>query len=211
MRARAVVVTFVRHFRSEARTPSAFGTSPKSNWGSSDLGRLGLGRGQNPFTFNQFKIYSANSCHPLSMVNEWPRLGNSLYSVTAGDLPYAFSALRTSTGGTVLSFKPEMSNSGPRFAFVKLTFVAELGLKVAVAAWNSGRPGAGIAYIAYNCFASCSETALVKPKRNCCSVNDTARLKLKGFPSTGNEDFRADKGNSGTPLIGAGSMAMAAL
>src|SRR5206468_3892434 len=68
--------------------------------------------------------------------------------ITAGELRYALSALLTSTGGTVLSSAPEISSNGPRVAFATLTFVAEFGLKVAVAAWNSGRPGAGIAYFA---------------------------------------------------------------
>src|SRR5712691_5149696 len=71
-----------------------------------------------------------------------------LYSARAGECRYALSALFTSTGGTVLSFSPETSSSGPRVAFATLTLVAEFGLKVAVAAWNSGRPGAGIAYLA---------------------------------------------------------------
>ena len=50
----------------------------------------------------------------------------------------------------------------------------------------------------------------MNPKRNWCSVKETARLKLSGLPSTGKEDFSTENGNSGTPLIGAGSMAMAA-
>src|SRR5215216_1526241 len=134
-------------------------------------------------------MYSASSRHPLSMVSECPRPGNSLSSVTAGDLRYALSVLLTNTGGTVLSSALEISNNGPRLAFATLTFVADLGLKVAVAAWNSGRPGAGMAYFVYSSLASCSGTALVKPKRNCDSVKDTARLKLKGLPRTGNDDF----------------------
>src|SRR6266478_2238070 len=97
----------------------------------------GVGRaGQRPFAFNQARLYWASSRHPLSMVSECPRPG------------YALSALFTSTGGTVLSFSPETSSSGPRLALATLTLVAEYGLRVAVAAWNSGRPGAGIAYFA---------------------------------------------------------------
>src|SRR5215216_3042897 len=87
-----------------------------------------------PLACNQPRIYSASSRQPLSMVREWPRFANSLYSVTACDFPYALSALFTSTGGTVLSAEPEMSKSGPRLAFPRFTFVAEFGLKVAVAA-----------------------------------------------------------------------------
>ena len=41
---------------------------------------------QNPFDFSHCRLYSASSRQPLSMVNEWPRLGNSLNSVIAGDL-----------------------------------------------------------------------------------------------------------------------------
>src|SRR5712691_3094004 len=101
-----------------------------------------------PFAFSQARLYSASSRQPLSMVSECPRPGNSLNSVTAGECRYALSALFTSTGGTVLSFSPETSSSGPRVPFDTLILVAEFGLKVAVAAWNSGRPGAGIAYLA---------------------------------------------------------------
>src|SRR5712691_7636034 len=103
---------------------------------------------QRPFDLSQPRLYSASSRQPLSMVSECPRPGNSLNSVTAGELRYALSALFTSSGGTVLSFSPETSSSGPRVPFDTLTLVAEFGLKVAVAAWNSGRPGAGIAYLA---------------------------------------------------------------
>src|SRR6267378_2796506 len=104
--------------------------------------------GQRPFAFNQARLYWASSRHPLSMVSECPRPGNSLSSVTAGDCRYALSVLFTITGGTVLSFPPETSRRGPRLALATLTLVAEYGLRVAVAAWNSGRPGAGMAYFA---------------------------------------------------------------
>src|SRR5882762_10360033 len=86
--------------------------------------------GQRPFAFNQARLYWASSRHPLSMVSECPRPG------------YALSVLFTITGGTVLSFPPETSRRGPRLALATLTLVAEYGLRVAVAAWNSGRPRA---------------------------------------------------------------------
>ncbi|MEH2267037.1 MAG: hypothetical protein V7K68_01160 [Nostoc sp.] len=121
------------------------------------------------------------------------------------------SVLLIITVGAVLSFAPAISSNGPRVAFVTFTLVAEFGLRVAVAAWNSGRPGAGIAYFAYNSLASCSETALVKPKRNCCSVSDTACQKLQGLLRTGNADFSAESGRSGTPRGAAGSIAIAAV
>src|SRR5258706_4040947 len=165
---------------------------------------------QSFFSFSHPRQYSASSFQPLSIVSEWPRPANDFSSVTAGDLLYTLSVLLTSTGGTVLSASPEINSSGPRVALAVLTFVAELGLNVAVATWNSGRPGAGIAYLAYSSWASCSETALVKPKRNCASVSDTARLRLSGLPRTGKPDLSAESGSSGTPLGGAGSMAMAA-
>src|SRR2546425_10193212 len=95
-------------------------------------------KGQRPFALSHDRLYSASSRQPLSMVSECPRPGNSLNSVTAGELRYALSALFTSSGGTVLSFSPETSSSGPRVPFDTLTLVAEFGLKVAVAAWNSG-------------------------------------------------------------------------
>src|SRR4051794_35972188 len=112
------------------------------------------------------------------------------------------------TVGAVLSWAPAISNSGPRRALATLTMVAEFGFKVAVAAWNSGRPGAGMAYLAYSSCASCSETALVKPYRNCASVSDTAHRTLKGLLRTGKADFSAESGSSGTPLGEAESMAM---
>src|SRR5258706_9489831 len=101
---------------------------------------------QSPLACSQARQYSASSRQPLSMVREWPRPANSLISVTAGEFRYALSVLLTSSGGTVLSSAPETSSRGPRVAFATLTFVAALGLKVAVATWNSGRAGAGIAY-----------------------------------------------------------------
>ena len=82
------------------------------------------------------------------MVSECPRPGNPLNSVIAGDLRYALSVLFTRTGGTVWSLSPERSSSGPRLAFPTLTFVADFGLKVAVAAWKMTRPGPGMAYLA---------------------------------------------------------------
>src|SRR5258706_9083212 len=102
---------------------------------------------QNPFDFNQVRQYSAISFHPLSIVNEWPRFENSLYSATAFEFLYFLSVLFTITGGTVWSSEPEISSKGPRMAFPTLTLVAELGLNIAVAAWNIGRPGPGMAYI----------------------------------------------------------------
>ncbi|MGZ6126347.1 MAG: hypothetical protein ACXWLR_15370 [Myxococcales bacterium] len=46
------------------------------------------------------------------------------------------------------SFSPATSSSGPRVGFAELTAVAAFGFRVAVAAWKSGLPGAGIAYFA---------------------------------------------------------------
>ena len=47
--------------------------------------------------------------------------------------------------GTVWSFSPEMISSGPRLGFLLSTLTSVQGLKFAVAAWNSGAPGAGTA------------------------------------------------------------------
>ena len=47
--------------------------------------------------------------------------------------------------GTVLSFSPEMINSGPRLGLVLLTLASVQGLRLADAAWNSGAPEAGTA------------------------------------------------------------------
>jgi hypothetical protein len=64
--------------------------------------------------------------------------------------------------GTVWSFSPETISNGPRSGFSVSTLASVQGLRLAVAAWNSGAPEAGTAYASYSCFASSSETALAK-------------------------------------------------
>ena len=51
--------------------------------------------------FNQVKLASATSRHPLSMVSEWPRSGNCRRSVTACDLPYSRTVALEMAAGTV--------------------------------------------------------------------------------------------------------------
>jgi len=65
--------------------------------------------------------------------------------------------------GTVWSFSPEMSRSGPRSGFLVSTFASVHGLRFAVAAWKIGAPGAGTAKDSYSSLASSSLTALAKP------------------------------------------------
>ena len=47
--------------------------------------------------------------------------------------------------GIVWSFSPEMMSSGPRSGLSVSTLTSVHGLRFAVAAWNSGLPGAGTA------------------------------------------------------------------
>ena len=62
--------------------------------------------------------------------------------------------------GTVWSFSPEISSSGPRSGFSVSTLTSDHGLKFAVAPWNSGAPAAGTANCSCSAFASSSLTAL---------------------------------------------------
>src|SRR5262249_55862858 len=55
--------------------------------------------------------------------------------------------------------------------------------------------------------ASSSGTALAKPYRNWSYVRGTARLRLRGLPSTGSADFSDETGSGNTPRNGAGLMA----
>src|SRR5258708_17438200 len=97
--------------------------------------------------------------------------------------------------GTVLSFSPEMISSGPRSGFSLSTFASVHGLKLAVAAWNSGTPDAGTAKVSYSSLASSSLTALANAKRNWSKVSGIARLRLAGLPSTGHADLSAVSGS----------------
>lgn len=87
------------------------------------------------------------------------------------------------------------------------TFASVHGLRFAVAAWNSGAPGAGTANVSYSCRASSSLTALAKAYRNWSKVSGTARLRLAGFVSTGAAERSDDTGSGSTPRNGAGSIA----
>ncbi|CAM5226372.1 hypothetical protein SMICM304S_09243 [Streptomyces microflavus] len=110
---------------------------------------------------------SATSCQPLSMTSECPRPGSSVISVTPGlRCCFLYEALAMAQG-TVLSFSPEMTSRGPRPGWAVSTLASVRGLMLAVAAWKSGAPGAGTAYVAYSSRASFSLTALAKAYRNC--------------------------------------------
>src|ERR1700674_1483007 len=109
--------------------------------------------------------------------------------------------------GTVLSFSPEIIRSGPRAGFSVSTLSSVHGLMFAAAAWNSGAPEAGTAYVAYSSLASSSLTALANANRNWSYVSGTARLRFTGLLSTGQADFNAEIGSGRTPRNGAGWMA----
>jgi hypothetical protein len=50
--------------------------------------------------------------------------------------------------GTAWSLSVEMISSGPRSGFVVSTFSSLRGFRLAVAAWKTGAPGAGTAWLA---------------------------------------------------------------
>src|SRR5205809_7344318 len=100
-----------------------------------------------------------------------------------------------------------MIRSGPRSGLSVSTLTSVQGLRLAVAAWNSGAPDAGTAYVSNNSRASSSDTALANAYRNWSKVNGTARWRLRGLPNTGNADLSDENGNGRTPRNGAGSMA----
>src|SRR6266542_6983031 len=99
-----------------------------------------------------------------------------------------------------------MSNSGPRSELLLLTFASAHGLRLAVAAWNNGAPGAATWNVSCSCFASSSLRALAHPYLNCSRVSVTARLQLAGFASTGEADLSEEIGSGSTPRKGAGSI-----
>ena len=92
---------------------------------------------------------SATSRHPLSIVRACPRLGISTISVTEGFRSYCLNEAFAMAHGTVLSFCPEMINSGPRTGFSVSTFASFHGLRFAVAACNNGAPNAAAPRMSY--------------------------------------------------------------
>src|SRR3954470_18808052 len=100
-----------------------------------------------------------------------------------------------------------MIRSGPRSGLRVFTFASVHGFRFAVAAWNSGAPGAGTAYVSYSSRASCSETAFANAYRHWSKVSGTARWRLAGLPSTGEAERSAEIGSGNTPRNGAGSIA----
>src|SRR5438105_10165878 len=103
-----------------------------------------------------------------------------------------------------------MSSSGPRSELLLLTFASVHGLRLALAAWNSGAPGAATWNVSCSCFASSSLSALAQPYLNCSRLSVTARFQLAGFPSTGEADFNEEIGSGSTPRKGAESIATVA-
>src|SRR5260370_37277469 len=94
-------------------------------------------------------------------------------------------------GGAVLSFSPEMISIGPRSGFVLSALASVKGLRLAVAAWNSGVPEAGTAKGAYSSLASSSPPALAKAERNLSEVGGSARGGLAGVPKAAEAARRA--------------------
>src|SRR5260221_2032845 len=90
---------------------------------------------------------SATSRHPWSMVSECPRPGISRNSVTAGLFCCNLYAAATTVNGTVWSFSPAMSRSGPRSGFQVLTRSSVQGLRLAAADWKKVVPEPGTAYL----------------------------------------------------------------
>src|SRR5205807_10292455 len=82
------------------------------------------------------------------------------------------------------------------------------GLRLALAAWNSGAPGAATWNVSCSCFASSSLRALAQPYLNCSRLSVTARFQFAGFRSTGEADRNDEVGSGSTPRKGAGSIAM---
>jgi hypothetical protein len=103
-----------------------------------------------------------------------------------------------------------MISSGPRIGLRVSTWAWVRGLRLAVAAWNSGAPGAGTAYVWYSWWASSSPTALANAYRNCSKVSGTARCRLAGLASTGKLARSEDSGSGSTPRNGAASTATVA-
>src|SRR4051812_40073292 len=103
-----------------------------------------------------------------------------------------------------------MSSSGPRSELLLLTFASVHGLRLALAAWNRGAPGAATWNVSCSCFASSSLRAFAQPYLNCSTLSVTARFQLAGFPSTGEADFNEEIGSGSTPRKGAGSIATVA-
>src|SRR5438552_19210667 len=103
-----------------------------------------------------------------------------------------------------------MSSSGPRSERLLLTFASVHGLRLALAAWNNGAPGAATWNVSYSCFASSSLTALAHPYLNCFRLSVTARLQFAGLPSAGEADLSEEIGSGSTPRNGAGSTATVA-
>jgi hypothetical protein len=103
-----------------------------------------------------------------------------------------------------------MSSSGPRFSLWVSTAAGELLAKLANAASNSGRPGDGIVQRSCSASDSAASSALPNPYRNCAAVRETARRRLAGLPRTGKAERSCTNGSGLTPLIGAGSLAVAA-
>src|SRR5579863_4661110 len=128
------------------------------------------------------------------MVSEWPRSGNSMKSVMAGDLWYSLRVEVVMAAGTVWSWPPAVSSSGPRVLFPVFTFAGDRGVKFARAASNSGLPGEGTVQRSYRSADSCSGSRFPKPYRNCSGVSDIARLRLAGLRSAIEATFSADTG-----------------
>ena len=97
--------------------------------------------------------------------------------------------------GTVWSLPPMVSSSGPRSSLFVSTLVSACGLKLALAAWNSGRAGEGIVHLSNSSPDSSSSDALPKPYWNCSLVSEIAASMLPGFFRAMNATRSAEMGS----------------
>src|SRR5438067_13428227 len=69
----------------------------------------------------------------------------------------------------------------PRSELLLLTFASVHGLRLALAAWNSGAPGAATWNVSCSCFASSSLRAFAQPYLNCSAECD-GTVPVGGVP-----------------------------
>ena len=127
------------------------------------------------------------------------RVGYSLYSVTAFDLPYLAAILRLTLAGITWSSPPPMKSSGARSSFAQSTLNGVRGLRLAIAPWNRTLAAAGIAYRSHASRDCSSVSVLPNAYLKCFSLNGTALLMLSGLASTCSDERSVETGRSGMP------------
>ena len=81
----------------------------------------------------------------------------------ASECLYCLSVDLVTDSGTVWSWPPAISRSGPRSSLWVSTLAWECGVKLAVADWKIGRPGDGIVQRSQSSSDSSSGMALPNP------------------------------------------------